>query len=108
MVNEANYFQAEIIKRTLKERDAALERVEAAESRLNEVLDFIKTLVDNGHFYDCLPGQRGDPPDDNHCSFVCTLSRALIATTPIPTEEPPNEPWFHGNDPDCLGHTDGD
>src|SRR5262245_23273880 len=64
---EFNAANAEVEFRT-QERDAA----RAA----------LRSLMDDGHFYNCLAGQRGHPPGDEACSKACHEIRRALGEAP--------------------------
>ena len=41
-------------------------------------VEVVKILMKNRHFYDCIPGQRGDDPSETECSFVCIALRTAF------------------------------
>lgn len=54
-------------------------RIIALETQNAALLAAARRVIDqNGHFYDCIPGKRGQPVGDG-CSNVCKAFRAAIA-----------------------------
>ncbi len=43
-----------------------------------DLLGALVFLMKDGHFDECIPGQRGGHPDDERCSQVCTMFRKAI------------------------------
>ncbi len=70
IVGYTDYEEAGVVS----EADARL--MAAAPDLLAIITSYL--ISENGHFYDCIPGTRGEPLHEEHCSQVCREMRAAI------------------------------